>query len=461
MPTDEDAAGRFQRASPPIYDPLTTAAQPGGTFTRQPFPGNVIPADRWDPVTAKLINAYPAADRPAGLANNLVTTPTRTQDWNQFDVRIDHTQPARTTSARPLLLLEDRRRSTPTPFPQVQLAGLSKAVGLGNEDTFAGPSDLLAEHAVLGWSHVFSPRLLLDTRFGYNHFDLDFTQADVEVGEQLGEQLGVPNANQQDAQAGIPIFSPAGYTGIGHSRSLPILRTRRTFQSVANLTFAADGTRSRPASTSAAVTWASSRPTAATAASTSRSNITNNPANNTGGHVMASFLLGAPSLIEQDYLLADVAIRGTEYSAYVADDWRATLEADPEPRAALRARHAVHRDVEPAGRTSMPATATVLIAGRNGVSETAGINTFKKVFAPRVGFAYHLGAGDRRARRRRYLLEHAGARRQRAPPASPRALRPHLQLQPRQPVRQPARERRLPNHPAARRRAAPTIRAAA
>jgi hypothetical protein len=27
-------------------------------------------------------------------------------------------------------------------------------------------------------------------------------------------------------------------------------------------------------------------------------NITNNPANNAGGHVMASFLLGAPSLIE-------------------------------------------------------------------------------------------------------------------------------------------------------------------
>ena len=53
-------------------------------------------------------------------------------------------------------------------------------------------------------------------------------------------------------------------------------------------------------------------------------NITNNPANNTGGHVMAAFLLGAPSLIEQDYLLADAAIRNTEYGVYVADDWRAT-----------------------------------------------------------------------------------------------------------------------------------------
>ena len=54
------------------------------------------------------------------------------------------------------------------------------------------------------------------------------------------------------------------------------------------------------------------------------SNITNNPTNNTGGHAMASFLLGAPSLIEQDYLLVDAAIRATEYGLYVSDDWRAT-----------------------------------------------------------------------------------------------------------------------------------------
>ena len=77
-----------------IYDPLTTVAVPGGAITRQPFPGNVIPQNRWDPVTAKLINAYPLPTTSA-LANNLVTTPTRTQDWNQFDVRIDHTQSER------------------------------------------------------------------------------------------------------------------------------------------------------------------------------------------------------------------------------------------------------------------------------------------------------------------------------------------------------------------------------
>ena len=119
------------------------------------------------------------------------------------------------------------------------------------------------------------------------------------------------------------------------------------------------------------------------------SNITNNPANNTGGHVMAAFLLGAPSLIEQDYLLADAAIRTTEYGLYVADDWRATSTLTLN----LGLRYEL--DTPPSETSNQwanfdPTTATVLVAGRNGVSETAGVNTFKRAFAPRLGFAYQL-----------------------------------------------------------------------
>ena len=41
-----------------IYDPLATTPS-GNTFTRAPFPGNVIPLDRLDPVSSKLIAFYP------------------------------------------------------------------------------------------------------------------------------------------------------------------------------------------------------------------------------------------------------------------------------------------------------------------------------------------------------------------------------------------------------------------
>jgi outer membrane receptor protein involved in Fe transport len=275
----------------------------------------------------------------------------------------------------------------PYTFADVQIPGVSKPVGLGNEDSFAGPSDLLAEHAVFGWVHVFSSRLLLDSRGGYNHFNLDFTQAGVVNGDQLGEQLGVPNANQQDGQDGIPIFSPSGYSGIGQSRSLPIFRHEKTFQYVTNLTYAGDKHTLKAGFDVRRRHMGEFQTNRGNGRFNFSPNITNNPANNTGGHVMASFLLGAPSLIEQDYLLAsDVAMRSTEYGAYVGDDWRATQKVTLN----LGIRYELDTpftENDNLWANFDPATATVLVAGRNGVSRSAGVNTFKKAFAPRLGFA--------------------------------------------------------------------------
>ena len=388
VPTAKMRQGDFSELSTPIYDPLTTVALPGGGFSRQAFPGNVIPANRWDPVTAKLMNAYPLPTSSA-LSNNLVTSPTRTQDWNQFDVRIDHAQ----SQSNNFLARYSRSKTAttnPYTFPDVKLAGVTKAVGLGNEDSFAGTSGLLAQHGVLGWVHVFSPRLVLDTRAGFNRFGLEFAQAGVETGDQLGEQLGVPNANQQDAQNAIPIFSPAGYSGIGQSRSLPILRNESTYQLVGNLIFIGNKHTVKAGLDVRRRHMSEFQTNRGNGRFNFSSNITNNPANNTGGHVMASFLLGAPSLIEQDYLLVDANIRGTEYGVYLADDWRAT----PKLTLNLGLRYELDtppRETDDQWASFDPATATVLVAGRNGVSSTAGVKTFTKAFAPRLGFAYKLG----------------------------------------------------------------------
>ena len=111
VPTLKMRQGDFSELPGAIYDPLTTVTLPDGSFTRQPFPGNGIPQDRWDPVTAKLMDAYPLPSSTA-LANNLVTSPTRTQDWNQFDVRIDHTQSQANNFFGALFAVEDRDRQS-------------------------------------------------------------------------------------------------------------------------------------------------------------------------------------------------------------------------------------------------------------------------------------------------------------------------------------------------------------
>lgn len=64
-----------------IYDPLTSP--------RAPFAGNVIPANRIDPIAQRFLNLYPAPSA-AGLASNFTTTVNREQTSDTFDVRLDH-----------------------------------------------------------------------------------------------------------------------------------------------------------------------------------------------------------------------------------------------------------------------------------------------------------------------------------------------------------------------------------
>jgi hypothetical protein len=61
-----------------IYDPLTTAIAANGVYTRQPFPGNVIPADRLSPIGSKLASYFPAPNQATsyyGQTNFNVTAP--------------------------------------------------------------------------------------------------------------------------------------------------------------------------------------------------------------------------------------------------------------------------------------------------------------------------------------------------------------------------------------------------
>jgi hypothetical protein len=199
--------------------------------------------------------------------------------------------------------------------------------------------------------------------------------------------LGVPNANQHETAQAFPIFSPDGYTGAGHSRSLPIFRRENTYQAVGNITMTYSAHTIK--------TGIDVRRRQLTEFQTNRGNgrfnfspsITNNPQNNSGGDSLASFLLGAPSLIEQDYLLAWVGIRGTEYSAYVADDWRVSSKLTLN----LGLRYELdtpYNEVANRWANFDPQSATVLVAGRNGVSKSAGVETWKNGWAPRFGFAY-------------------------------------------------------------------------
>jgi trimeric autotransporter adhesin len=56
-PTARELSGDFSASGVTIYDPLTTVQNADGSYSRTPFPGNVIPANRISPV-ASAVNSY-------------------------------------------------------------------------------------------------------------------------------------------------------------------------------------------------------------------------------------------------------------------------------------------------------------------------------------------------------------------------------------------------------------------
>jgi hypothetical protein len=81
----EAIAGRV----PVLYDPATTVSNGAGGFSRTPFGGGIIPADRIDPVALALLARYPMPTS-GGTANNYRRVGNEVDDQDQLDVRIDH-----------------------------------------------------------------------------------------------------------------------------------------------------------------------------------------------------------------------------------------------------------------------------------------------------------------------------------------------------------------------------------
>src|SRR3989441_2512875 len=62
VPTAAMQAGDMSAVATPIYDPNTHVRNADGTVTATQFPGNVIPSNRINPISQKLLAFYPAAN---------------------------------------------------------------------------------------------------------------------------------------------------------------------------------------------------------------------------------------------------------------------------------------------------------------------------------------------------------------------------------------------------------------
>jgi hypothetical protein len=137
-----------------IYDPFTTAPAANGRFSRIPLAGNIIPASRIDPVGARLISFYPAANQPGQNAeerNNYFITQLINRENYTYTSRVDHN-------------FSSRNRFFVRWFNQQHDNYANRLANITNIEIL----DRSAWGAVVDDVHVFSPSLLLNVRYGIN-----------------------------------------------------------------------------------------------------------------------------------------------------------------------------------------------------------------------------------------------------------------------------------------------------
>src|SRR5262249_11148639 len=82
LPTARELTGDFSQSNVTIFDPLT--GTPGNNFTRTPFPGSVIPADRINPVAKAVAQFFPKV--PSGTSS----TASLIDRANQATGKVEH-----------------------------------------------------------------------------------------------------------------------------------------------------------------------------------------------------------------------------------------------------------------------------------------------------------------------------------------------------------------------------------
>ena len=195
VPTPAIASGDFSDyrgtngAVVPIYDPLTTCGQFNNpacgtsTIVRTPFPGNVIPASRINPVASNLV-AFPLYAQPTGPGdpfthnNNFARNAATGGDNDQGNFRGDWNVSAKQRA----FARYTRWKSSNLP---VDVFGNKQR----NGDPFS-PEAFITDQAVLTDTYSLNATTVLDLRLGFMRWFYQRTPGNLGIG--LNKTFGLP-----------------------------------------------------------------------------------------------------------------------------------------------------------------------------------------------------------------------------------------------------------------------------
>ncbi|PYU92505.1 MAG: TonB-dependent receptor [Acidobacteria bacterium] len=332
-----------------------------------PFEGNVIPTSRLDSIVQKQLPYQPKpnvavpTNSPSFPTFNTVGFPKRVNDWDQYNVRLDH----HFTS-------KDILYGTFSNSDETLLAPVLRPLG---GDVFPQTDRLYT----VTYTRIIGPTMINEFRFGHNRSLTYRTAETSNTKDYAKEEFGLKNTSPNPFDFGVPVFSPSGFGGVG-SLSEAIGATDTNIQFTDNFS------------------WNTPKHNVRLGVTISRqhydqiTDFAGNPSFNFDGRFtgvqgmgLGDMLLGLP--ISATAALGDSSqiMRTTFYSGYLQDDWR--IAPSLTFNFGLRYEYAAS-PTETRGKSLVfaPDLRTVVYANK-GVRASI-VDPDWNNFAPRFGFAY-------------------------------------------------------------------------
>ncbi|MBI3282421.1 MAG: TonB-dependent receptor, partial [Acidobacteria bacterium] len=209
-PTAAERAGDFSSSvdflGKPIYlkDPLA----PGLCNAKNSaacFPGNRIPASRFDPVGLNILNYYPAPNR-ADIRNNYLVTANDDDVWHSILAKVDHRFSEKDTIA---FRAQKRFNRTENPFAGGSELGIF-GQSIEDDRSLAG----------LDWTHMFSPTFLMEFRTGFSRNSA--RNRGQFQGRDIASELGLPSLTTDPELLDFPKITVRDHFQIGTGDNQPV-----------------------------------------------------------------------------------------------------------------------------------------------------------------------------------------------------------------------------------------------
>jgi hypothetical protein len=386
LPTEALRQGNFVGTGAVIHDPATGNANGTG---RQPFADNRIPANRIDPIAAKLIALIPQPNLAvaSGVANNYFASGTYEFNRDNLDFKVNYNPTDKSTLFVRYSISPSRIFDPPS-------------LGDVGGDALAGGQPGLApgriQSAAVGGTYTITPSVLLDGNIGFTRQRLGAENIDIDKNFGL-DVLGIPGTNGSDRlQGGYPRFVINGFSSLGNPNvSNPFLFRDNQYVTAGNLSWNRGAHNLRFGGEYTYYTINHFQPQSANGPRGGFTFTGGVTALNGGAapnlyNSWADFLLGLPVSLGKDLqFINPTAVRMPGWGIYARDQWQVGRNLTLNFGTRFERYPFAVRDNRGAERYD-PVTDKVLIGGLGSVPEDTGVDVGIGQFAPRFGLAYRV-----------------------------------------------------------------------